>query len=84
MLTSMTLIDLFMFNKQYACTLTYKLRWLVYETQINTKLLFCIKVNKQMVKLGKYFVDYNFRGSRLIGKYRENWKMQKLSIAWYI
>ena len=38
------------------------------ETQMNTQLLFCIQVNKQMVKLGKYFADFNFRGSRLTAK----------------
>ena len=44
------------------------------ETQMNTQLLFCIQVNKQMVKLGKYFADFNFRGSRLTAKIgrREN------------
>ena len=35
------------------------------ETQMNTQLLFCIHVNAQMVKLGIYFADFNFRGSRL-------------------
>ena len=49
----------------------------VTETQTHTPLLFCKKVNKQMVKLGKYFVDFNFRGSRLSVKYRENWMTQK-------
>ena len=34
------------------------------ETQMNTQLLFFIEVNKQMVKLGKYFADFNFRSSR--------------------
>ena len=38
------------------------------ETQMNTQLLFGIQVNKQMVKLGKYFADFNFRGSRLTTK----------------
>ena len=27
---------------------------------MNTQLLFCKKVNKQLVKLGKYFTDFNF------------------------
>ena len=35
----------------------------VIETQMNTQLLFCIKVKKQMVKLGKYFMDFNYRSS---------------------
>ena len=30
---------------------------------MNTQLLFCIKANKQSVKLGKYFADFNFHGS---------------------
>ena len=38
------------------------------ETQMNTQLLLCIQVNKQMVKLGKYFADFNFRDSRLTSK----------------
>ena len=52
----------------------------VTETQINTQLLFCIKVNKQMVKLGKYFADFNFRSSRLSAKYSKNWRTQKFPI----
>ena len=76
----MNLIDLFMFNEQYTCSLTCKLRWLVYEkgvlwTQMNKQLLFCIKENKQLIKLGKYFMDFNFHGSGPTAKYRENWTM---------
>ena len=47
----MSLIDLFMFNEQYTCSLTCELHWLVYGKRcfMNTneyKLLFSIKVNK--------------------------------------
>ena len=35
----------------------------VIETQMNTQLLLCINVNKQIVKHGKYFVDFNFPSS---------------------
>ena len=37
----------------------------MFYVQMITQLLLCINVNKQMVKLGKYFTDFNFRGSRL-------------------
>ena len=37
----------------------------VFFVQMNTQLLLCISVNKQMVKLGKYFSDFNFRRPRL-------------------
>ena len=47
---------------------------------MNTQLLFCKKVNKELVNLGKYFVDFNFRGSGLTGKYRENWTTRKFPI----
>ena len=40
----------------------------VIEHQMNTQLLFCIKVKKQMVKLGKYFTDFNFHSSLLTTK----------------
>ena len=53
-------------------------------TQINTQLLLCIKVNKQLVKLGKYFADFNFRGSRLTAKYCENWTTRKFPILRYL
>ena len=43
-------------------------------TQMDTQLLFCIKANKQLVKIGKYFLDFNFHSSRLAAKYCENWK----------
>ena len=51
---------------------------------MNTQLLFCIKVNKQLVKLGKYFADFNFRGSQLTAKYRENWTTRKFPILRYL
>ena len=52
----------------------------VIETQMNTQLLLCINVNKQMLKHGKYFADFNFCGSRLTAKYRESWTTLKFSI----
>ena len=45
---------------------------------MNTQLLFCKKVNKQMVKLRKYFADFNFCGSGLTVKYSKSWTMQNL------
>ena len=86
----MSLIDLFMFNEQYTFSLTCKLRWLVYgkrcfmNTNEYTINFLYIKVNKQLVKLGKYFTDFNFRGSRLTAKYRENWMTRKFPILRYI
>ena len=56
----------------------------VLRTQMNTQLLFCIKVNKQLVKLGKYFADFNFHGSQLTAKYRENWTTRKFPILRYV
>ena len=50
---------------------------------MNTQLFFFIKVNKQLVKLGKYFADFNFRGLQLTAKYRENWTTQKFPILRY-
>ena len=50
---------------------------------MNTQLLFCIQVYKQLIKLGKYFADLNFRGSRLTVKYRKNWMTRKFSILRY-
>ena len=38
------------------------------KTLMNTQLLFYIPVHKQMVKLGKYFEDFNFRSFRLTAK----------------
>ena len=46
---------------------------------MNTKLLFCIKANKQLVKLGKHFADFNFHGSRLTAKYLLNLNDAKIS-----
>ena len=43
------------------------------------KILFCIKVNKQLVKLGKYFADFNFCGLRLTAKYRVKLDDAKIS-----
>ena len=40
-------------------------------------------MNEQLVKLGKYFADFNFRGSRLTAKYRENWTTRKFPILRY-
>ena len=40
--------------------------------------------NKQLIKLGKYFADFNFRGSRLTAKYRENWTTRKFPILRYV
>ena len=51
---------------------------------MNTQLLICIKANKQLVKLVKYFTDFKFRGSRLLKKYPENWMMRKFCILGYI
>ena len=39
------------FEKHFLCV--------VNETQMNTQILFSIKVNKQIDQLGKYFVDFN-------------------------
>ena len=50
----------------------------------NAQLLFCIKANKQLVKLGKYFADFNFRGSRLTAKYCENLTTRKFPILRYL
>ena len=50
---------------------------------MNTHILFCIKVSKQLVKLGKYFADFNFRRSRLTGKCHENWTTRKFPILQY-
>ena len=49
-------------------------------TLINTHLWFCIKANKQWVKFGKFFEYFNFHGSRLATKYRENWTTRKFPI----
>ena len=58
----------------------------VIETQIDTQLLFCIKVNKQMVKYKKYFAGLYFRSLQQTWKflYSENWMTQKFPILWYI
>ena len=50
---------------------------------MNTQLLVCIKAYNQLVKLGKYFANFNFRGSRLTAKYRENWTTLKFPILRY-
>ena len=40
--------------------------------------------NKQLIKLGKFFADFNFRGSWLTAKYRENWTTWKFPILRYL
>ena len=55
---------------------------------MNTQLFFCIKVNKQLVKLGKYFAGFNFadhdlpRNNANIGR-RENFPFYGMSYASY-
>ena len=50
---------------------------------MNTQLLFCIKENKQLIKLGKYFADFNFRGWGLTAKYPEYWMTREFPILRY-
>ena len=42
------------------------------------------RLNKKLVKLEKYFADFNFRGSQLTAKYRENWTTRKFLILRYM
>ena len=86
---NMTLIDLFMFNNSVHVTwpvnyagqsMRNRVLCAVIEAQMNTQLLFSINVNKQMVKLGKYFADFNFCGTRLTAKYLQNWTTRKFPI----